>query len=73
MSFDQDPNEQANISGADLAILIDELKEAQAALALIACIAKSTTTENQLQKIERIARAERAPQHADGSAPINAT
>lgn len=25
MSFDQDPNEQANISGADLAILIDEL------------------------------------------------
>lgn len=27
MSFDQDPNEQANISGADLAILIDEIKE----------------------------------------------
>lgn len=24
MSFDQDPNEQANISGADLAILVDE-------------------------------------------------
>lgn len=30
MSFDQDPNEQANISGADLAILIDELKMALA-------------------------------------------
>ena len=29
MSFDQDPNEQANISGADLAILVDELKSAQ--------------------------------------------
>lgn len=27
MSFDQDQNEQANISGADLAILLDELKE----------------------------------------------
>lgn len=24
MSFDQDPNEQANISGADLAMLVDE-------------------------------------------------
>ena len=33
MSFDQDPNEQANISGADLAILIDELKEARRLLA----------------------------------------
>ena len=29
MSFDQDPNEQANISGADLAIMIDELKAAK--------------------------------------------
>lgn len=26
MSFDQDPNEQANISGADLAIMVDGLK-----------------------------------------------
>lgn len=25
MSFDQDPNEQANISGADLAIMCDEI------------------------------------------------
>ena len=32
MSFDQDPNEQANISGADLAILIDELATLSAAL-----------------------------------------
>ena len=27
MSFDQDPNEQANISGADLATMIDEIKQ----------------------------------------------
>ncbi|MES2586953.1 MAG: hypothetical protein V4536_08550 [Pseudomonadota bacterium] len=26
MSFDQDPHEQANISGADLAMMIDEIK-----------------------------------------------
>lgn len=32
MSFDQDPNEQANISGADLAILVDELKSLRAQL-----------------------------------------
>lgn len=30
MSFEQDPNEQAQISGSDLAILIDELKVYQA-------------------------------------------
>lgn len=29
MSFEQDPNEQADISGADLAILIHELKVAR--------------------------------------------
>lgn len=27
MSFDQDPNEQANISGADLAIMVDEMQK----------------------------------------------
>lgn len=32
MSFDQDPNEQANISGADLAILIDDLATLRTAL-----------------------------------------
>lgn len=26
MSFEQDPNEQANISGADLALMVDEIK-----------------------------------------------
>lgn len=27
MSFDQDPNEQANISSADLAIMVDEMQK----------------------------------------------
>ncbi|MES2942957.1 MAG: hypothetical protein V4772_08840 [Pseudomonadota bacterium] len=30
MSFDQDPNEQANISGADFAIMCDEMKSLKA-------------------------------------------
>ena len=33
MSPEQDPNEQANISGADLAILVDDLKELRRKLA----------------------------------------
>ena len=35
MSFDQDPNEQANISGADLAILVAELTESTRANAML--------------------------------------
>ena len=39
MSFDQDPNEQADVSGADLAIMIDHVKELeQQNLALLAAI-----------------------------------
>ena len=30
MSFDQDQNEQANISGADLAMMTDEIEQLQA-------------------------------------------
>lgn len=30
MSFDQDPNEQANISGADLAMMVDEMAKQRA-------------------------------------------
>lgn len=30
MSFDQDPNEQANISGADLAMMVDEMQKQKA-------------------------------------------
>ena len=30
MSFEQDPNEQANISGADLAIMVDEMQKQKA-------------------------------------------
>lgn len=45
MSFDQDPNEQANISGADLAILVDELKALRAQLsASEANLARATNT-----------------------------
>lgn len=33
MSFDQDPSEQANISGADLAMLVDELEAAEQEIA----------------------------------------
>jgi len=33
MSFDQDPNEQADVSGADLAVMIDEIKTLQALVA----------------------------------------
>ena len=29
MSFEQDPSEQANISGADLAVLVDDLRAAR--------------------------------------------
>ena len=32
MSFDQDPNEQANISGADLAVLVDQRNDLLEAL-----------------------------------------
>jgi len=30
MSFEQDPNEQANISGADLALMVDEMEALRA-------------------------------------------
>lgn len=32
MSFEQDPNEQAQISGSDLAVLVDDMKKYRAAL-----------------------------------------
>jgi len=58
-----DPNEQANISGADLAILVDELKLANARLAmldelnpaLISILGRPNFTCIQLAKLMRLA------------------
>ena len=58
MSFDQDPNEQANISGADLAMLVNELascrdklaKENDASLKLIAQLTAEREVSDKLEK-----------------------
>ena len=53
MSFDQDPNEQANISGADLAILVAELAESRRANAQlrdsIAAEARATVNAKRIE------------------------
>lgn len=58
MSFDQDPNEQANISGADLAMLVDELascrdklaKENDASLKLMAQLTAEREVSDKLER-----------------------
>ena len=41
MSFDQDPNEQANISGADFAMMLDEMRSLQQRVIKLETLAKT--------------------------------
>lgn len=45
MSFDQDPNEQANISGADLAIMCDEINALRAEVARLTATAPQSNAQ----------------------------
>lgn len=61
MSFDQDPNEQAGISGADLAILVDELAATKQKMEAMTATAENyrrdaKAAEQKLVEAETLAR-----------------